>query len=149
MFIGGSSGSTAGGVKITTVAVGVLSLKSIVTGERRLNVLKRNIPFRNFNNVVVIIIFSLLLIFFSTFILLLTEKNTSFLKLLFEEVSAFGTVGLSMGITSSLSIVGKFVIMISMFVGRVGPLTLAVALATREKDAIIEYEYPEEAIMVG
>jgi trk system potassium uptake protein len=76
----------------------------------------------------------------------MTEKNASFLAILFEVVSAFGTVGLSMGITGSLTAIGKWIIIIVMFVGKLGPLTLAFSLSRPDKEKI---RYPKEDILTG
>ncbi|RME88541.1 MAG: hypothetical protein D6767_09980 [Candidatus Hydrogenedentota bacterium] len=147
MFVGGSPGSTAGGVKVTTVAVAFLSIKSILRRDRRLVYHKRNIPFRTFNNAMMVLVFSVTTVAISFFLLSLTEQGAKLRDILFEVVSAFGTVGLSTGLTSHLTALGKMIIMANMFIGRLGPLTLALALGQREKP--LEAEFPEEAVMVG
>jgi len=147
MFIGGSPGGTAGGVKTTTLAVSFISIKSIIKGERRLSFMRKNIPYRNFNSAVIVMVFSVSLILISTFILSFTEPQADFLTILFEEVSAFGTVGLSLNFTSSLSVAGRYIIIITMIIGRLGPLTVAVAMSGNNKK--IDYEFPEEPIMIG
>lgn len=147
MFIGGAPGSTAGGVKVTTIAISFLSLKSLVMSEKRLVFRMRNIPFRTFNNAMIILVFSVTLVVLSVFFLSITEAGHSLEKIIFEEVSAFGTVGLSAGLTGELSLPGKLIIILNMFIGRVGPLTLALALG-RQKEKV-EVEYPEEPVMVG
>jgi len=147
MFIGGSPGGTAGGIKTTTLAISFISIKSIIRGERRLSFFHRNIPYRNFNSAVIVLVFSVSLIVVSTFILSFTEPKADFLTILFEEVSAFGTVGLSLNFTSSLSVAGRYIIIITMIIGRLGPLTVAVAMSGNHKK--IDYEFPEEPIMIG
>lgn len=147
MFIGGSPGGTAGGVKTTTLAVSFISIKSIIKGERRLSFMRKNIPYRNFNSAVIVMVFSVSLIIVSSFILSFTEPQADFLTILFEEVSAFGTVGLSLNFTSSLSVAGRYIIIITMIIGRLGPLTVAVAMSGNNKK--IDYEFPEEPIMIG
>ena len=93
----------------------------------------------------VIFVLSIGWILIATMLLLLSEGE-EFLRILFEVVSAFGTVGLSCGITPSLTSLGKFIIILTMFFGRIGPMTLAIALAGRQEG---EYRLPEEKVMVG
>jgi trk system potassium uptake protein TrkH len=148
MFVGASPGSTGGGVKTTTFAVLVQSVKSTLTNNNRVEMFERTIP----NTIVVrsIAIFIISLITVSTVVLIMmrVEPGKDFLSLLFETVSAFGTVGLSLGITSSLSVVGKLVISALMFIGRVGPLTLV--LAVGENAGVGDrLEYPESKILIG
>jgi Trk-type K+ transport system membrane component len=91
--------------------------------------------------------FSISLIFISTFVLSITEPDKNFINLLFEEISAFGTVGLSTGITSSLSYAGKVIIILTMYIGRIGTLTLALALTKRI--VYTKYRYSEINVLVG
>ncbi len=147
MFIGASPGSTGGGIKTTTLGILVASFISIIRGKNRIELFKRSISFTILNRALVVFAFAISFIMFSTFLLSLTEK-ASFLNLLFEEISAFGTVGLSRGLTAGLSNWGKIVIIVSMFVGRVGVLTLAFAITTPREH--LRVEYPEERnVMVG
>lgn len=146
MFIGGGSGGTAGGIKVTTFAILVLAVWSLIKGRAEVNVMGRRIPnellFRAFS----ITIYSVMIIFSIVFILTITEA-APLNMILFEAISAFGTVGMSLGLTPELSIVGKALIAFLMFVGRVGPLTLAFALAKGRKE--LPYKYSEEKIMIG
>ncbi|MCD6375664.1 MAG: Trk family potassium uptake protein [Caldisericaceae bacterium] len=147
MFIGASPGSTGGGIKTTTLGILIASFISIIRGKNRIELFKRSISFTILNRALVVFAFAISFIMFSTFLLSLTEK-ASFINLLFEEISAFGTVGLSRGITAGLSSWGKIVIIVSMFVGRVGVLTLAFAITTPREH--LRVEYPEERnVMVG
>jgi len=147
MFIGASPGSTGGGIKTTTLGILIASFISIIRGKNRIELFKRSISFTILNRALVVFAFAISFIMFSTFLLSLTEK-ASFINLLFEEISAFGTVGLSRGITACLSSWGKIVIIVSMFVGRVGVLTLAFAITTPREH--LRVEYPEERnVMVG
>jgi Trk-type K+ transport system membrane component len=146
MFIGASPGSTGGGIKTTTAAVLLLTTVSTMRGKARVEAFRRTIPWSVINQAYATFFFSIAVITTSLFILTLTESH-NFLDLFFEEVSAFATVGLSRGMTPSLSVPGKVVVIISMFVGRVGSLTLAVALARQVSTTA--YEYPTEAVMVG
>lgn len=147
MFIGGASGSTAGGIKVSTFGTIFLELRAIVTGRNDVEVWGRRLPRESTEKAfAVALIFLGLLVAVAT-VLLFTE-NADTMVILFETVSAVGTVGLSMGLTPELSPVGKLVITIAMFAGRVGPLTLAIAIAQRRRvQAAIHY--PEERIMIG
>jgi trk system potassium uptake protein TrkH len=147
MFIGGSPGSTAGGIKTTTFGVLLASLWSILRGRRRIEVFKRTISWDIGQKALAVISLSMLLVFSSTLIMLIVEGDHSLLAILFEVVSAFGTVGLSCGLTPLLSPWGKVIIMLTMFIGRIGPLSLAFAIAKREPSFV--YKYPEEDVYVG
>jgi trk system potassium uptake protein TrkH len=146
MFIGASPGSTGGGIKTTTFAILLLSLKNILKGKADIEVFKRTIPSSVVYKALAIVVGTLLLLT-SIFLLLLAFENKPFLPLLFEAVSAFGTVGLSMGITPDLTIMGKLLIIVLMYGGRLGPLTLGFALTrVMRKEKI---EYPEAKVMIG
>jgi trk system potassium uptake protein TrkH len=146
MVIGASPGSTGGGMKTTTVAVLFLTTLATLRGKARVEAFRRTLPWTVINQAYATFFFSIAVMTLSFFILTVTETH-SFLDLFFEEVSAFATVGLSRGITSSLSATGKVVIIMSMFVGRVGSLTFGVALA--HQVSTTAYEYPTEAVMVS
>tara|TARA_B100000676_G_scaffold159351_1_gene156993 strand:+ start:100 stop:1545 length:1446 start_codon:yes stop_codon:yes gene_type:complete len=146
MFIGGASGSVAGGIKVTTFAVIVLAIMTASRGKTYVEAYGREIP-----NSLVVRAFSLsfiaiIFIFTIAFLLVITE-NITYSKVLFEVISAFGTVGLSTGITSSLSDIGQLLIIFTMFIGRVGPLTIALALGRSRYTAL--YRYSEERIRIG
>jgi len=147
MFIGAAPGSTGGGVKVTTVVVILAGLRGVIKGEEDVNVGERRLPRGDFAKAVTIVALSLLLIFAITGILLVTEDN-SLMVTMFEVVSAFGTVGLSTGITPSLSPLGKLLLMTTMFAGRIGPMTLALAFS-QNKTGTGRYRYPEEKISLG
>lgn len=147
MFVGASPGSTGGGVKTTTIAVIVAGLRSVVKGQRDVNISGRRLPEGDFEKGVAIVTLSLFLVTTVTMILLATEGQ-GFLATLFEVMSAFGTVGLSTGITPSLTPIGKMLLVITMFCGRVGPITLALALGQRTA-AEGRIRYPEEKISLG
>jgi len=146
MFIGGSPGSTAGGIKTTTAVV----LWSAVSGgfKQRENteLYKRTIPTDVIQKAISVFIVSLLVILVFCLFLLYFEKKF-FLDVLFETVSAFGTVGLSRGITSQLSDKSKVLITLLMFIGRLGPLTIGYAFTKYKKPA--RYSYAEERVMIG
>ena len=147
MFIGASPGSTGGGIKTSTFTLILLSAYSTIRGKKNLELFKHTFSFELLNKAFSILLFSAGFIFASTFVLLLTDRELGMMPLLFEEVSAFATVGLSTGITSELSTAGKTVLMISMYVGRVGTLTLAFALGRKKEST--DYKYPKAPLLVG
>ncbi|AGB41978.1 potassium uptake protein, TrkH family [Halobacteroides halobius DSM 5150] len=146
MFIGASPGSTGGGIKTTTFGALLAVLYSRVTGKDDIEVYKRRLDKEVIFDALSICLIALTIVALVTTILTITEK-APFLDLLFETVSAFGTVGLSTGVTGNLSVIGRVLIILTMFAGRVGPLTLAVAVAEKRHKANIRY--PEEKILVG
>ena len=146
MFIGGVSGSTAGGVKVNTFAVLWLTAQSYIRGRRHVDIFRERVPETQIHKAVAVVFFALLLVSVVALALTATE-NLSFGDLAFETVSAFGTVGFSTGITSSLSVAGKLMIIFTMFVGRLGPLTVALALA--ESREVAEEDVPEGEVRVG
>jgi trk system potassium uptake protein TrkH len=146
MFIGASPGSTGGGIKTSTFAILLLSLGNILRGKEDIEVFKRKIPSTIVYKAMAIVVATLLLLI-SIFLLLLAFEKQPFLPLLFESVSAFGTVGLSMGITPDLTIIGKLLIIILMYGGRIGPLTLGFALTRTLRRGKVEY--PEAKVMIG
>lgn len=149
MFIGASPGSTGGGIKTVTTATILLYIWSVITGREQTVVFFRQIAFRTIYKALAIAVIAAMLVVFVTMVLTITEHK-EFLRLLFETTSAFGTVGLSTNLTPELSDVGRLIITCMMFIGRVGPLTLAVALAQRQqhKDKA-EIKYPEGKLFVG
>lgn len=147
MFIGASPGSTGGGIKTTTFGAVVSVVYSMVKGKNDVEIFKRRIPQEIIFKALTVVLVGIGVIVSATMILLTTE-DFAFIKVLFEVVSAFATVGLSTGITSHLSWIGKIVIVVVMFLGRVGPLTLAFALAERQRKKT-RINYPEEKIIVG
>ena len=147
MFIGASPGSTGGGIKTTTLGVLFASLISIVRGRNRIELYHKSISFTILNRALVIFAFSVSVIAIATILLSITE-SAPLTDILFEEVSAFATVGLSRGLTPALSMWGKIIIIVSMFIGRLGPLTVALAVTAPKKR--LKVEYPEiKNIMVG
>jgi trk system potassium uptake protein len=147
MFIGASPGSTGGGIKTTTFSVILRSAISTIKGRKNVEIVKHTISSDTISKAYSIALFSISLIFISTFMLSVTEPEKNFLSLLFEEISAFGTVGLSTGITSSLSFAGKSIIILTMYIGRIGTLTLALAITKRI--VYTKYRYSEINVLVG
>jgi len=146
MFVGASPGSTGGGIKTTTFFILLLSIITILRDQRFSNIFNRRIPFQVVNRAFAILVSSTILVITGTLLLGFNEKF-EFIKIFFETVSAFGTVGLSTGITSSLSDFSKIIIMICMFTGRIGPLTLVLAIRNKQRTRLVTY--PEERVMVG
>lgn len=143
MFIGASPGGTGGGIKTTTAFISYLAIFNFIRGKNKLEIFNRRIPDEIIYRVFIKIAFSILLIFLTTFILTITEKF-NLVDLLFEQFSAFGTVGLSRGITPYLSDTGKFIIIILMYVGRVGPVTFLTSFSKETTQP--RYDYPSEYI---
>ncbi|MCG8642986.1 MAG: hypothetical protein MI862_24895 [Desulfobacterales bacterium] len=146
MFIGASPGSTGGGIKTTTVSTLFSALWRTVRGKTDVELFHRRLDEHIIQKAFIILILSLILVLVTTFILSITEQ-IGLKDLLFETISAFGTVGLSTGVTTKLSVVGRILIVITMFIGRVGPLTMAMAMSERKKKA--QFHFPKEKINVG
>jgi len=146
MFIGGCPSSTAGGIKATTAGILLLSVRAMLLGREDVEIYGRTIPKEVVYKSVAILIVSILVVTIC-FSLLLTAQEGSFVGLLFESVSAFANVGLSLGVTSTLGTAGKLIIILLMYVGRVGPLTLALAVGEQAYRA--SFHYPEARILVG
>lgn len=147
MFIGASPGSTGGGIKTTSASVVFAYFHSRLRGKEKIDIFYRNIPAKTVEKAFIVIIIHFLLIGFFFLLLLTFESEFEMRQLLFETVSAFGTVGLSMGITPELSTLSKLIVSLTMFIGRIGPLTLLIALSKKESRAV--FKYPEEHIMIG
>jgi potassium uptake TrkH family protein len=146
MFIGGGSGGTAGGIKVTTFGLLAYVVWTEMRGERRVNVGRRHVPESNQRQALAITLLGIGLVTVATFILLgLGEHALD--RVLFDAISAFATVGLSTGVTAELPRAGHVVLVVLMFLGRLGPLTLFSALAFTERER--RYEYPEERTIVG
>lgn len=145
MFIGASPGSTGGGIKTTTFFVLMQEVRSLFT-KRHIGAFRRTIPMEALAKAFLITMLSLLLVCACTFFLCILEPEYTFLQLLFEEVSAFGTVGLSTGITPSLGWVAKLVLIITMFAGRVGTFTLLSIWIERPAPTA---RYTEESLTIG
>jgi trk system potassium uptake protein TrkH len=148
MFVGGSPGSTAGGVKTVTMAVILLAVYATLRRREEVEAFGRTIPVNLIRRASAIIVLMFSLVAVSTLLLTFSDgENARFQELLFEAVSACGTVGLSCGITGELTVFGRCVIMVAMFAGRLGPLTLLMALAQADRSSA--YRYPEEEVVIG
>lgn len=152
MFIGGTSGSTAGGVKTTTFGVLVMNIRYIFSNRFKTIYHERQIPRRIIRRVYEIIFIYLAIIFSFSFVLLITENlplNNGIEYVFFEVISALATVGLSLGLTPDLTAIGKILIMVLMFIGRIGIMTVIYALGSHAKIDEELIRYPEEEIVVG
>tara|TARA_Y100001954_G_scaffold114555_1_gene123909 strand:+ start:1611 stop:3341 length:1731 start_codon:yes stop_codon:yes gene_type:complete len=149
MFVGASPGSTGGGIKTTTLAILFAGIRSTLLGRKKVGLFDRVIPSPMVVRATALAVISIIVTLVFILILMLAEsETTSYLPIFFEVVSAGGTVGLSLGVTPSLSLLGKSLIAILMLIGRIGPLTLILAVAQREK-LPGDIEYPDGKIMMG
>ena len=148
MFIGGSPAGTAGGVKTVTVGVIFLTVLSVIKGKQRTEVFHRSIPFDVIRKALAVMMISLGVVISVTMLLTISE-NVSFMDAFFEATSAFGTVGLTLGITPNLTNFGKIIIAITMFIGRLGPVTMALAFSLKQRQNPVDIKLPEERVMVG
>ncbi|WP_163859305.1 TrkH family potassium uptake protein [Paenibacillus elgii] len=146
MFIGASPGSTGGGIKTTTFTTLIGAMIAMIRGKEDIVLFHYRLGKDRILKAITLTMIALFLVIFVT-MLLTTTENQSFLKLLFEVTSAFGTVGLTMGVTPDLSFFGKIMISLTMFAGRLGPLTLAYALGPKAEKEL--YRYPEGKITIG
>ncbi|PGT85343.1 TrkH family potassium uptake protein [Bacillus sp. AFS040349] len=146
MFIGAGSGSTGGGIKLTTALVIGLATVTFLRGKNDIVVSKRTIHSSFILKALAITMISIVFVILGILLLNITEKEASFLDIMFEVVSAFGTVGLSTGLTGMLTFAGKQIIIFIMFLGKIGPLTLMFSLASPSKEKI---RYPQEDILTG
>lgn len=154
MFIGVGPGSTGGGIKVTTFAILVMTVVFASQGRTRIEIFNRTIPVTVLYQTVVVFTMYLVIVLGISTLLLMTEASVlteanglRTLDILFETNSALGTVGLSTGVTSKLSGIGKGLMILTMFLGRVGPFTLALAIA--RKPLTEQYQYPEEKVQIG
>ena len=146
MLIGASPGSTGGGIKTTTLGVILFYVIGIIRGKEHVEIFNRRLDWDVMNKALALLVVSLSYIALVILFLLVLEPF-SMEKIVFEVVSAFGTVGLTMGITPYLSVTSKLVIIVTMFVGRLGPMTIALALGEKKKKARVQY--PKEDILIG
>lgn len=146
MFIGGGPAGTAGGLKITTFAVLFFILTTELRGNTAVNIFGKRLSRAVHRQAISVVLLAIALVVGSTMLLMLIT-DFGMERILFEVVSAFGTVGLSTGITASMPPMAQIVLIVLMFVGRLGPVTLGVALAVRERPVL--YEYPKERPLIG
>lgn len=149
MFIGGSPGGTAGGIKTVTLAVIIMAIYATIRKRAEVEIFKRSIPLAIVGKALVVVSLFMAVLFSATFLMTITERHNDFdfIAIMFEAASALGTVGLSCGITPALTTAGKIIIIITMLIGRLGPLTLLAVLTFNIKPA--RYNYPTESVVVG
>lgn len=151
-FIGSSPGSTGSGIKITSLVIFLATIKAAISGQLSVNIKGRRIPKDLVLKSTTIIALSVFWILGTTFLLLILEKEHAFLAIIFETISAFSNLGLSTGITSLLTTSSKVLIIASMIAGRVGSLTLLLAIrkiALRQQTGTTKFIYPEERVMLS
>lgn len=147
MFIGASPGSTGGGIKTSTMRVLLSCTRAVLQGREQVLCFQRQIPVELILKAVGVVVASIGMVILGTIVLAVTDSTFPFIELLFEVVSAFATVGLSTGITAAISPLGKVVLIIIMYVGRVGMLMLMSAILGDTRPTAIRY--PEENLLVG
>lgn len=158
MFIGGAPGSTAGGAKVTTIVILLATMLAIIRGRNSTIIRNRYIPESVIREAVAIFCLSVLIIFITFGLLLVTEASAlntvhtgntcNTVRLLFETISAFATNGLSVNHTSTLTPAGRIIVILAMYIGRLGPLTVALSVG-RAKKKIGHIRYPEEEVIIG
>ncbi len=147
MFIGASPGSTGGGIKTSTAGVIFSFLKSKIVARDSVSLYRKTLPMQVITKAFTIVTLAVGIICLASFILLITHPGASIKDVLFEVFSAFSTVGLSLGLTPKLTPLGKVVVILIMYVGRIGPLTLLYAFSRQKSYG--KYEYVEESVMIG
>lgn len=148
MFIGGAPASTAGGIKTTTIAMIILTTISFAKGRKETEVYKRKIAPDNVRMGLVVVTLGVL-VFLLAVVLLCATQDAPLIDILYEITSALGTAGLSRGFTPDLTLAGKIIVMVVMYIGRIGPITLVVALTNKGKSKNTGIDYPEKRIMIG
>lgn len=147
MWIGASPSSTGGGIRTTTFAVASLNILNLARESDRIELFKREISNETVRSAFAIVSLSLIVIGMASFGLTLSDGDKPLLALIFECISAFGTVGLTLGITTEMSSMGKLILTLTMFIGRVGPLTLILAMVVKAKTR--HYHYPKEKLTLN
>ena len=147
MFVGGSPAGTAGGVKTVTIFVLIITTLAVIRSKRTVDVFHRQLASEIIKKALAVFLFSLLVVVGSTFLLLLVQGG-DFMNILYETVSATATVGLTRTVTGSLNTAGKLVIILTMYLGRIGPISLAFAFSTNNstENKVVN---PAEEVMIG
>ncbi len=148
MFIGGSPAGTAGGVKTTTIFMLLLTCRAVIRGAKDTECFGRRITDENIKSGISIIIVSFLALIVGV-ITMTSFENFNFIDIIYEVSSALGTVGLTRGITMELNEIGKMVDIILMYIGRLGPITMALAFGYKRNTAMMMRELPTKRIIVG
>ena len=148
MYIGGAPGSVAGGIKVVTFAVIIAVVMSSLRGRPHAEAFGREIPQPQVHRALSVAVLGVVIVFIASMTLITLEPETRFLSLIFDFVSALGTVGATTGIVPSLSLPSQAIFMAAMFAGRMGPLILALALAPKE-DEVVMYRFAQERVRIG
>lgn len=148
MFIGGSPAGTAGGIKTTTFALLILTTYAVIKGKKDTEIFNRKVSSDNVRTGIAVIVLGATVLLVGTMLVSLIEEF-SLLDVLFETTSAFATVGLSRGITSFLQPISKFILIVLMYIGRIGPITMATAFAVKRHSMGNMRELPEKRVLVG
>ena len=165
MFIGGSPASTAGGIKTVTLGVIILLVINYVKGRAETHIFHKNISRGAVKRAIVVFTISVFIVIMATWLLLITEDleteknitqnissylNLSFIDIIFEVVSAFATVGLTLGATVKLSLAGRLIIIMLMIIGKLGPITISIALFKKHKEIKqTKVQYPNGNVLIG
>ncbi len=149
MFIGAAPASTGGGVKLTTFVALLMLAGSIVRGREQAVLFRHTISRKLMERAACVFLIAMGVVILDIFLLSVAEPAQDFVSVMYEAVSAFATVGLSCNMTASLSVFGRLLIIVTMFIGRVGPLTLALAISRRQSASRDKLRYPEADIMIG
>ena len=147
MFIGASPSGTGGGIKTTTLSILINSTRAVLRGQEEVVMYKREVPFSLILKAMGVVFGSMVMVILMIVIISISNPEIELIAILFEVVSAFATVGLSTGITSSLSLLAKLAIVLTMYVGRVGVLLFMAAIVGDPRPSRIQY--PEENLLVG
>lgn len=147
MFIGASPSSVGGGIRTTTFAIAVLFLINFSRGKTNIQIFNREIHLIDIFRSFAVIVLALIMVFMATILLTITEPTLTITQIVFEITSAFGTCGMSLGITNELSNIGKVTIMILMFIGRVGLISFLFSLGGKSNQT--KYHYPKERVIIG
>jgi trk system potassium uptake protein TrkH len=147
MFVGSASAGTGGGVKVNTVATLLASVGATIAGRPRPQIFKRSLPQESINKALAVVVVSALVLSLGTLALSISDTQIPVANLVFEAVSAFSTVGLSLNVTPELSEPGRVIVELLMFVGRLGPLTMVGLLSSRERPQ--PYNYAEEPVLIA
>lgn len=147
MFIGASPSSVGGGIRTTTFAIVFLFLIAFSRGQPDIQIFNREIHIIDVSRSFAVLVFAIFMVLGATMILLITEQHATMTQIIFEITSAFGTCGMSLGITENLSSIGKVIIMILMFVGRVGLISFMYSLGGKGNKK--KYHYPKERVIIG
>ena len=147
MFVGASPNSTGSGVKTTTIGILFLGIKTALQNKNYIEYSRRRISWKLFNKASALVMIAMIYILTTMIVLMALEPHLTFTQVAFEVMSAFSTCGLSIGVTSELCGISKIILMFSMFLGRVGPLTIVLALSRPRIEG--NYKYPKENILIG